>query len=264
MVSAATTFSIGYYIAWRGFTDLYWLALVLQIISIGVVMIFIRDRPRTSTIDERSSLLPAAPASHPVRDLYRLCSIFDCRNRSYRTSLSLLLTLFAYMFYLLAYSTYASFLWFLLDTPFCWSSEQVGNYNALWSIICAVFSLLGMKVLTSLGASDVLICTFSHLCFAVFSFWTSLAKHSWQLYVGLTMTPFNDYQNALTLPMISKWLQVHERNNAFTLVTEINTIITTCGNAFFNWIYAKTISRYRNLNLLLAVGFSLISFVLNL
>ena len=42
-LSAIGTFAIGYYIAWRGFTDLYWIAFILQFISIFIVIFFFKS-----------------------------------------------------------------------------------------------------------------------------------------------------------------------------------------------------------------------------
>ena len=148
--------------------------------------------------------------------------------------------------------------------PFCWSSEDIGNYTAISSISCAIFSVLGMKFLTRIGANDIVICTISHLFYATTSICNAFAKHSWQLYAGLITFPFADYQNSLTLPLISKWLEPHERTYAFIVVAELNTIVTNFGDSFFNWIYARTVGNYQNLTLLISVGFSLVGFILNL
>ncbi|CAF2864376.1 unnamed protein product [Rotaria sp. Silwood2] len=274
-VSAISTFSTGYYINWRGFTDLYCISLGLQIVSIIIVIFFFKNT--FHIIDERNCLLSSSiqnnndiqlKESRSLRttcnDCFIILKIFGFKNRSYKKSISLLLVLFAYIFYLLAYSTYTSFLWYLLDSPFCWSSENVGNYMALSSISCAIFSLLGMKFFTYIGANDTLICIFSHLCFTISSLWIAFAKHSWQLYAGLLISPYADYQNPLTIPMLSKLLEVHERNHAFTFVAEVTTIITTFGDSIFNWVYAQTVVNFRNLTLLMAAGFSIISFILNI
>jgi hypothetical protein len=273
-VTAVVTLSIGYYINWRGFTDLYWISLGLQILSIIIVIFFFKNT--SHIIDERTSLLSSTiprtnndnvqikKPSSKCRESLNIFQIFSFKNRSRKKSISLLLTLFAYIFYLLAYSTYASFLWYLLDAPFCWSSESVGKYTALSSIFCAIFSILGMKILTSIRASDTMICTLSHLFFATSSLWIAFAQHSWQLYAGLAISPYGDYQNSLTLSMMSKWLQPFERTNAYTFVTEVNTIITTFGDSFFNWIYARTVDRFKNFTLLIAAGFSIVSFILNM
>ncbi len=274
-VSAIVTFGIGYYINWRGFTDLYWISLGLQILSIIIVIFFFKNA--SDTISETTPLLSSTipsdtdvqiKESHGLKTRCNEClaifKVFGFKNRSRRKSISLLLTLFAYIFYLLAYSTYAAFLWYLLDAPFCWSSENVGNYTALASISCAIFSLLGMKLFTRIGANDTIICMLSHLFFAASSLWIAFAKHSWQLYAGLLISPYADYQNSLTLPMMSRWLEPYERNHAFTLVAEVNTIVTTFGDSIFNWIYAATVAHFRNFTLLIAVGCSIVSFILNM
>ncbi len=274
-VSAAATFGIGYYINWRGFTDLYWISLGLQILSVVIVIFFFKNP--SLTINERTLLLSSSTSSDvdiqikqpsssttKCQDCFSIFKIFGFKNRSHRKSISLLLTLLAYIFYLLAYSTYASFLWYLLDAPFNWSSENVGNYTALASIFSAIFSLIGMKLFTHFGINEIIICTLSHLCFATSSLWIAFAKHSWQLYAGLLISPYADYQNSLTLPMMSKWLEPYERNHAFTIVAEANTIITSFGDSIFNWVYAKTVVNCRSFTLFLAAGFSIISFILNM
>lgn len=279
-VYALVTFAIGYYIQWRGFTDLYWISLGLQIFSVVIVIFFFKTPP--STINERTSLLSSSsttennddstqvedatpsPPTGRCRDCLHIFHIFSFKDQSRRRSLSLLLILFAYIFYLLAYSTYASFLWYLLDDPFCWSSKNVGNYTALASIASAIFSLLGMKLFTRLKMNDTMICILSHLCFAASTCWIAFAKHSWQLYAGLLISPYTDYQNSLTLPMMARWLTPSERNHAFTLVAEVNTIIMSFGDSVFNWVYARTVNHTRNFTLLLGVGFSIISFLLNM
>ena len=106
---------------------------------------------------------------------------------------------------------------------------------------CAIFSFLGMKLLTRLGANDIVICTISHLFYATASLCNAFSKQSWQLYAGLVTLPFADYQNSLTLPIISKWLEPHERAHAFIIVAEVNTIVTNFAKSLFNWIYARTV-----------------------
>ncbi|CAF0912550.1 unnamed protein product [Adineta ricciae] len=273
-VSAIVTFGIGYYINWRGFTDLYWISLGLEIVSIGVVILFFKN-PTPSTIDERTPLLnnnadiqvqnacPSSSLKASCQNCVFIFRIFSFKNNSRQKSINLHLTFFAYIFYLLAYSTYAAFIWYLLDTPFCWSSENIGTYTALSSISSAIFSVLGMKLLSRFGANDILVCTLSHLFFTASSLWIAFSKYSWQLYAGLLISPYADYQSSLTLPIMSTWLAPHERNHVFTLVAEVNTIVTTFGDSIFNWVYARTVAKSRNLTLFMAAGFSLVSFLLN-
>ncbi|CAF2700240.1 unnamed protein product [Rotaria sp. Silwood2] len=55
----------------------------------------------------------------------------------------------------------------------------------------------------------------------------------------------------------------NEINNAYTFVTEINTILNVFGNSFFNYLYSITISYSRNFTLLLAAGLGVIPLILN-
>jgi hypothetical protein len=122
-----------------------------------------------------------------------------------------------------------------------------------------------MQVLiTTFGASDAIICLISHLFFFASSMWLAFARHNWELYAGLLLSAFSGYQGSLTMSMISKCLKPHERTNGFTFITEINTIITAFGTAFFNWVYARTVVNYRNFTLLLGAGLCIIPAILNL
>jgi hypothetical protein len=158
----------------------------------------------------------------------------------------------------------APVLWYLLGTPFCWSSKEIGNFSAISLISTAIFSVLGMKLMNYFGGNDAIICAFGHICLFGYLLWIALAKYSWQLFLALLINPFAYYQNALTVSMVSKWLEVHERNHAFTLVTEINTIILSFGSSFFNWVYARTVTYQKNFTLLLGSGLCIIPLILNL
>ena len=168
------------------------------------------------------------------------------------------------MFYLSATTAFSPFLWFLLNKPFCWTSKDIGSYSALSAISYAVLSLLGMQMFTCIGANDAVICIISHIFFFSSCLWTAFAQHNWQLYFRLLPSAFSGYQGSLTTSMISKWLESHERNNVFTLLTLTNTIIFTCGSTLFNWIYACVVISLPILTFFIAAILSLVALVLNM
>ncbi|CAF1057093.1 unnamed protein product [Rotaria sordida] len=269
-VSAIGTFAIGYYIDWRGFTDLCWIGLGLELISILIVIFIFKSI--NSNQNERIPLLISINenefkelSTNTCNKFFQVCKVFHFNKRRTSTkSISLLLTLFSNIFYTLASSTFAPFLWFLLNAPFCWTSKNIGNYSALAAISYAILSLLGMQALTHAGANDAIICLISHIFFLISSMWLAFARHDWELYAGLLISAFSGYQGSLTMSMMTKWLEPSERSNAFTFVTEINTIMTTFGTTFFTWVYARTVLNYRNLTLLLGAGLCIMPIILNL
>ncbi len=267
IVSAIGTFAIGYFIAWQGFNDLYWTALILQILSIFIVIFFFKSDVHhykiLSISDDRNSLLNTANKKI-LKRYFDMCTVFAFKNRSRKKSLSLLLTLLAYASFSFIYTAFIVLQLYLLNAPFCWTSKQIGNYSATALICFGILSVCGMKVLTKFGAGDIVICIISHTFFFLASFWIGFAQSNWQMYTGLLLGSFAGYQNLLTLSMISKWLEPYERTNAFTLVTEINTIMKVLGICFFNWVYARTVINYKNFIFLLAAGLSMIPLVLNM
>ena len=267
IVSAIGTFAIGYYIAWQGFNDLYWTALILQILSIFIVLFFFksdREQYKALSTSEDNESIETQSDRETLKGFLDICTVFGFQNRSRKKSLSLLLTLLAYASFSFIYTAFIVLLLYLLNAPFCWTSKEIGNYSASALITFAILSVLGMKVLTKLGAGDIIICIISHTFFFIASIWIAFAQSNWQLYAGLVLCSFAGYQNLLTLSMISKWLEPYERTNAFTLVTEINTIMKVLGYCFFNWVYARTVIHYKNFTFLLAAGLSMIPLLLNM
>ena len=268
-LAAVATFIIGYYISWRGFNDLYWMALIIEVVSIIIVIVYFKSEERAN-VDERRSLLSTGTDEVEIVDspkcsrFWEVLTIFRANRRSKKKQLSLLLTLSSSTVSGLAVAGFAPFLWLLLSAPFCWSSKGVGNFSAVNAITTAVLSLLGMQFLTYLGAHDAIICAISQVFFGLGSLWVAFAQHTWQLYVGLLINAFSGYQDALTTSMVSKCLEPHERSHAFILMTELNTIVNKVGSALFNGIYSRTAATHRTLTFFIAAGLSVVPLVLNM
>ena len=267
-LSAGITLVIGYYIQWRGFADLFWIALLAEVLSL-VVVVFMYDRRmshRPSADEERPLLSTSDGEANAAVSWYRTVrSVFSCRDaRSRERCLNVSLILLAYIFFYVSASCLSPLLWYLLSAPFCWTSKVLGNFSAISSICSAILSVIGMKVLTYCGASDALICCVGLVCFSAYCLVVALAESSWQLYLTLFISPFSNYQSTLTFSMVSKWVDVHERSQVFTLITLINTIILDFGSSISNWIYARTVAHQKNFVFLLAAALSIIPFILYL
>ncbi|CAF4894331.1 unnamed protein product, partial [Rotaria sp. Silwood1] len=239
-LSAIATSGIGYYIQWRGYTDLLWMALGLELLSIFVVIFFLKPTHCSTSIDETTALISSSsndanvtiktPTISKCYHCFDICTIFSFTHHSKKRSISLILIIISYTFHLLALSSLSIMLWYLLGALFCWSSKDLGQFSTVSFITTAIFSVLGMKILIYIGANDAIICILSHICFCVYLLWISLAQYSWQLYLALLINPFSTYQSVLTIPMISKWLEVHELTyqKNFTLLVASGLCIVPC------------------------------------
>lgn len=272
-LSAISAFGIGYYIQWRGFTDLFWAAIGVEFLSILVVIIFLKPTNIVEPVNETTALLSSSNdvnvsfKTSTMSKFYRcfdICTVVCLPHQPKMKSISLVLILVSYIFHNLVLTAMSPLLWYLLGAPFCWTSKDLGEFSAVSLISMAIFSVLGMKLLNSIGANDAIICSLSHICFLAYALWISFAQYSWQLYLSLLINPFSGYQNTLTVPMISKLLGPQECSNIVTLITEINTIILAFGNSLFNWVYARTVVYQNNFTFLVASGLCLIPAILNL
>ncbi|CAM4809014.1 unnamed protein product [Rotaria magnacalcarata] len=276
-ISAVASLVIGYYISWRGFTDLFWIALMLQLMSIVVGLRYIRPSQfivkTSATLECRNDCLSSTPRANNVytrkssklwAEFFEVFTVFAFTRRSRKKSISVYLTLLAFAAYTFTSSSMSVLLWYLLSVPFCWSSKEIGNYSAISAVASAVLRLVGIEALTKLGASDPLGCAISHILFCGSVVWTAFAQHNRAIYLTLLISPFTMYQGSLTWSMISKWLEPHERSHAFTFVTETNVIMIAAGGSFFNWLYARTIVHNRRFTFLLAAGLNIIPFILNI
>lgn len=276
-VSSIAAFTIGYYINWYGFLNLYWSGTISGILAIMITLIFIDrvDIISSESEGEREPLLSSVidtiddRASNEINDLtcsycFQTCSVFKVQPNSPNRSTNLLLILFSNIFYNLASASFAPFIWFLLNSPFCWTSTEIGHYSAVSFMSYAIFSVIGMQILTRIGANDATICLLSHIAFGSGCFWLAIAQHSWEIYGSLILSAFSGYQSSLTYSMMSKWLNPEELTHAFTLVTAINTVILSGGTALFNWIYSRTVLKNRSFTLYLGGGLCIIPAVLNM
>jgi hypothetical protein len=272
-VGAGASFGIGHYIAWRGFIDLFWIALILQLLSIIITFRYIKSshfKLQTKEISETATCLllesnsDIKESSSAWTHLFQVFTVFAFNHRSQKKSISIYLTVFSYALHIFIDSSSAAFLWYLLNVPFCWSSPDIGNYTAVSAIASAVFTVLGMQILTRIGVSDPFICAIGYICFSTSTIWIAFAQHNWQMYAALVINSFSNYQGSLTWSMLSKWLEPHERSNAFTFVTELNAIMNALGSSFFNWFYARTVVYHRSATLLFAASLTIIPFILNM
>ncbi|CAF1119080.1 unnamed protein product [Adineta steineri] len=272
-VGAGASSGIGYYIAWRGFIDLFWAALISQLLSIIITIRYIKPSHFKSETRERSesttSLLTKShdgPKTSPLTwaHVFQIVTVFAFKRRSKKKSICIYLTMISYAFNVFIGSSSAAFLWYLLNVPFCWSSFEIGNYIAVFAITSAVFTLVSMRMLTHIGVSDPFICAIGYICLFTSTIWIALAEHKWEMYVALIIGSFSTYQNSLTWTMLSKWLEPHERSKAFTFFTDLSALMTTLGSSFFNWLYARTVVYYRGTTLIFAASLAIIPFILNI
>ncbi|CAF0851562.1 unnamed protein product [Adineta steineri] len=249
-VGAGASSGIGYYIAWRGFIDLFWAALISQLLSIIITIRYIKPSHFKSETRERSeSTTSLLTKSHDGTTTSPLtwAHVFQ------------IITVFAFK-----RSSSAAFLWYLLNVPFCWSSFEIGNYIAVFAITSAVFTLVSMRMLTHIGVSDPFICAIGYISLFTSTIWIALAEHKWEMYAALIIGSFSTYQNSLTWTMLSKWLEPHERSKAFTFFTDLSALMTTLGGSFFNWLYARTVVYYSGTTLIFAASLAIIPFILNI
>ncbi|CAF4400459.1 unnamed protein product, partial [Adineta steineri] len=151
-LSAISLFIIGYYIHWRGFTDLFWMAIGFEVLSILVVIFYSKPSrlpTTTTTIDETTSLLSSnnnndnVDITIPTRSIcnscFDMCTIFKFTHNSRKKTINLILIIICYIFHLLATTSLSPLIWYLLGAPFCWTSEDLGNFSAISLISTTIF-----------------------------------------------------------------------------------------------------------------------------
>lgn len=121
-VSAIASLLIGFWIEYRGFLDLYWTALFVQLLTIIIVHYCMRPQslPPVSTSSIRDI------KNSKYEQLIQICTVFSPKHtyRSRKRSISLIITLIAFIFHCLASLAFVvPFLWFQLNYPFCWSGK---------------------------------------------------------------------------------------------------------------------------------------------
>ncbi len=122
-VNAIASLLIGFWIEYRGFVDLYWTALFVQLLTIILVYYYMKPESLTPVLTNNSpDYINNTNMNSKYEQLIQICTVFTPRNtyRSRKRSISLILTLIAFIFHCLASLAFGvPFLWFQLNYPFC-------------------------------------------------------------------------------------------------------------------------------------------------
>ncbi len=126
-VGAIASLLIGFWIEYRGFIDLYWTALLIQLLTIVVVHHYMKPQSLLPVVSQNPhNYSKNTNTNSKCNQLIEICTVFTPR-RTYRTrkrSLSLIITMIAFIFHCLASLAFGvPFLWFQLNSPFCWSGK---------------------------------------------------------------------------------------------------------------------------------------------
>lgn len=126
-VNAIASLLIGFWIDYRGFIDLYWTALFVQLLTIILVYYYMKPESLSPVLTNNShdyinNNNNNTNINSKYKQLVQICTVFSPRytHRSRKRSISLIITLIAFIFHCLASLAFGvPFLWFQLNYPFC-------------------------------------------------------------------------------------------------------------------------------------------------
>ncbi|CAF0900740.1 unnamed protein product [Adineta steineri] len=255
VLTGLITFLISIFVRHHSYVVLFWLALVLLLISVGVVLYYFDLSLYNYTNRNMQT---------QVMFTFDIFIIFYGERRTHKQKLGIFLVLFAYAFYALATSAESTFIFALANYPICWSVYMIDLYLFVIHVSIGVFSILGYHLFRLIIFNDVLICAISHVFFIISVIWAIFARSYWQVFANSIFYSFAHYQNPLTLAILSKYLRPDEVNIAYIFIIIINQFITSFGDLFFRWIYTMTMMSHRNMGLYLMGGFCIIPLVSNI
>ena len=126
-VGALASLLIGFWIEYRGFVALYWTALFVQLLTILIVYHYMKPQSLIPVMPMNSyDAINSKTKQRFIAQLVEICTVFSPRHtrRSRKRSISLFLTLVAFIFHCLASLAFGvPFLWFQLNYPFCWTGN---------------------------------------------------------------------------------------------------------------------------------------------
>ena len=128
-VGAIASLLVGFWIEYRGFLDLYWTALFVQLLTIIIVYHYMKSRsfvPMVSKTSQEQSRNTDIRVHSEWDQLVKICTVFSPQHtyRSRKKTICLIITLVAFIFHCLAsLAMGVPYLWFQLNYPFCWSGK---------------------------------------------------------------------------------------------------------------------------------------------
>ena len=123
-VNAIVSLLIGFWIEYRGYVDLYWTALFVQLLTIILIYHYMRPESLSPVLTNNTH----NSMNSKYEQLIQICTVFSPRytHRSRKRSICLIITLIAFIFHILASLAFGvPFLWFQLNFPFCLTGKSL-------------------------------------------------------------------------------------------------------------------------------------------
>lgn len=150
---------------------------------------------------------------------------------------------------------------YLLDAPFCWSSEKLGNFSSLKNLLQQIFGMGVIKLLQK-AMSDEAIAMLGCVSFGASLVLEGLAQSDILMYIvpaigvcGLLTVP-------ITRSLLSKLTHPDHQGAIFSTISTMETIVNIGGTVAANEIYSHTLSIYRGMIFFILTGCNFISLII--
>ncbi|CAL1533854.1 unnamed protein product [Lymnaea stagnalis] len=254
IMSAGANVAVGYLI---DYVDFFYACLLLVAMMLISFLVLIFTLQETLPVHLRPKGMGRNPLSH-VRRIVSFY-IFDGTVRRRMTfCLCLLLFVFGVANDLNVGSMDTLY---QLHRPFCWSSKEIGNYNAIRSAGTAFLGVLLLKFLQCC-MSDEKIGMIGILSQGVGFTFEAYIQVSWHFYfVPILLTPTSPF-SAIVRTMMSVLAGPDQQGAVFSSIAVVETICNLVSTTAFNKIYAVTVSYMPGAVYLVMASCSYLTFLL--
>ncbi|XP_059155024.1 proton-coupled folate transporter-like [Physella acuta] len=254
MASAGANVAVGYLIA---YLDFFYACLPLLGMAFSAFIILLFTIQETLPVHQR----PKGKGRNPCVHLRRIVSFYlldGSLRKRFVFNLCLLIFVIGVMNGLNIGSLDALY---QLGRPFCWGSDQIGNYSAFRSAGTSFFGILFLKLL-QLCISEEKIGMFGMLSQGAALTFEAFIKVPWHFYlVPILLIPTSPF-TAIVRSMLSNLAGSDSQGAMFSSIAVVETLCQLVSTTIYNKIYALTVSFMPGAVYLVMAGFSCITFVL--
>ncbi|XP_013406018.1 solute carrier family 46 member 3 [Lingula anatina] len=152
---------------------------------------------------------------------------------------------------------------YVLNLPFCWTSEKIGWYNAIRIMIIQLASMVGIVLMRKVfKLSEVTVAMVALLSYISSKIIIAFAQYDYMMYVGASIGALSLLSIAMLRAAMSQLVTHHEQGALFASISLVESVCTLLGNTILNSIYAATVAWFRGYVYCIMSGLCLIALII--
>ncbi|XP_013392586.1 solute carrier family 46 member 3-like [Lingula anatina] len=150
---------------------------------------------------------------------------------------------------------------YLLNSPFCWTSTQIGWFNAINALIIQAGSFVGLLIMRKLlKIKEAYIAQMAMVLVFANKILVAFAQYEYMMYISCFVNMFFFLIIPMLRALMSEQVTHHEQGSLFASISAVENSCSLFGGTLFNSIYTATVAWFRGFVYFVIAAFYVLSF----